>query len=479
MAPCVAVASQAGGYRITAVNAPAKMLGITIGELLADVRARIGTLAAVEDEPEADCTALEMLAQWCSRFSPLAAPWPEARGLTLDIQGCEMLFGGEAGLAQAIMAKLAGFGLTVRLAIADTIGAAHAIACYGKTHITIIPSGKEDAALTPLPVIALRIPAETSAALQRLGLSRIGDLIHLPRAPLAKRFGTLLLERLDAARGRLAEPFSPLAEPAYYRAQTSLAEPISSQEHVLVLLERLFADVCAPLSRDGKGARSLRLVLFRVDGATLMLTINTGAPTRDGNHIIKLFRLRLEACREEYDAGFGFDAASLDVVVVDSLAEEQRGFTGETHEHDLSLLIDRLGSRLGVENILRLHRADTHIPEHAVVARPAASSPAPDWQSAEPLRPILILPAPEPAEVMALLPEGAPQAFTWRGVRYTVAYAEGPERIRPEWWRGSKQGPIRDYYILSDDAGRGFWLYRRGRYGGVTPPRWFVHGFFA
>jgi protein ImuB len=81
---------------------------------------------------------------------------------------------------------------------------------------------------------------------------------------------------------------------------------------------------------------------------------------------------------------------------------------------------------------------------------------------------------------MALVPEGPPRQFRWRGVLHHVIDAEGPERIAPEWWRRSGNEVERDYYVVEDTAGRRFWLYRAGRYGagGVTPA-WFVHGVFA
>ena len=77
------------------------------------------------------------------------------------------------------------------------------------------------------------------------------------------------------------------------------------------------------------------------------------------------------------------------------------------------------------------------------------------------------------------MPEGPPQRFRWRGVMHGVAHAQGPERIADEWWRSRRQ-PTRDYYLVEDEAGRRFWLYREGLYGRETAaPRWFVHGLFA
>ncbi|MFL5260133.1 MAG: DUF6504 family protein, partial [Hyphomicrobiales bacterium] len=84
-------------------------------------------------------------------------------------------------------------------------------------------------------------------------------------------------------------------------------------------------------------------------------------------------------------------------------------------------------------------------------------------------------PCAEEAQVTALLPEGPPKRFRWRGASHGVAHWEGPERIADEWWR--KPEPDRDYYLVEDEDGHRFWLYRERRSGGA--PRWFVHGLFG
>jgi len=98
------------------------------------------------------------------------------------------------------------------------------------------------------------------------------------------------------------------------------------------------------------------------------------------------------------------------------------------------------------------------------------------WGEGLSLRPLLLLPHPESTEVVALIPEGPPRQFRWRGVLHQIVGAQGPERIAPEWWRTNEE--TRDYYLVEDTAGRHFWLYRAGLYGrgSVTPPQWFVHG---
>ena len=94
-------------------------------------------------------------------------------------------------------------------------------------------------------------------------------------------------------------------------------------------------------------------------------------------------------------------------------------------------------------------------------------------------RPLRLLPAAEPVEVVAEVPEGPPRIFRWRRMTYQIAKAEGPERIAPEWWR-KDGGRTRDYYRVEDGEGRRFWLYRDGLYArDDAPPRWYLHGVFG
>jgi len=485
--PLALVAPEAGGFRLTAVDAAAAKLGLSAGELLADAKARVPYLRTKDSEPDKDKEDLKKLARWCGRFSPLVAPWREneyrLHGLTLDITGCAHLFGGEEKMAETIIKALETLGFGARLSFADTIGAAHALVCYGKKKQTVIPKGGQREAIKALSVSALRISPEKAAGLARVGLKRIGDLYPLPRASLTKRFGGEILWRLEQALGDTPEPFSPLTAHAPYRVSAILAEPICSEDHVLTLIKKLSSDLAPVLHRDGKGARILLLSLFRVDGGVAELKIGTAEATGDPDHIAKLFALKLAKLADDYDAGFGFEAARLDVLEAETLLPRQSDIGSDERGKltNLHHFIDRLGSRLGVENVHRLYPQESHVPERAVVMHPAVYHRDGQWDDAPSLtRPLMMLACAEPAAVMALLPEGPPRQFRWRKVLYTITEAEGPERIRPEWWREKdKAAQERDYYVVEDNEGRRFWLYREGRYGGEETPRWFVHGVFA
>jgi protein ImuB len=112
----------------------------------------------------------------------------------------------------------------------------------------------------------------------------------------------------------------------------------------------------------------------------------------------------------------------------------------------------------------------------ALARRASLAKDAKPWGEGLSPRPLLLLPRPVTAEVVALIPEGPPRQFRWRGVLHQIVGAQGPERIAPEWWRRNPE-ETRDYYLVENATGRRFWLYRAGLYGrSATVPQWFVHG---
>ena len=500
--PLVLVAPGKGGARIVSLNRAAREGGLAEGELLSNARSKVLDLQSCAANPAADAAALAKLALWCLRYTPTVAAWEEASGadgLFLDITGCAHLLGGEAELLADLEQRLIAFGLYPRLAIADTAGASWAMARHGPAEARIVPAGKEGEALRNLPLAALRLSPASQALMRRLGFKRIGELDAQPRAPFATRFEPEVLHRLDQALGRAPEPLTPVMAPPAYHVRALFLEPILSQEHVLEAARRLLRELAEVLMRDGVGARVLRLMLFQVvsetrlqhDSGVQSLDVGLAAPSRDPEHIAQLIGLRLYRLDNALETEFGFEAAAIHVLVAEPLPErqEQLGMGEEAAAPEaLARLIDRLQQRLSAGAVRRLHPHQSHIPERAV--RPRSPSPrkreegpsplpAEEWGEGVSPRPLLLLPRPEAAEVVALIPEGPPRQFRWRGILYQVAESQGPERIEPEWWRRTGEA-TRDYYIVEDAGGRRFWLYRAGLYGrDEAPPRWFVHGVFG
>src|SRR5262249_35813537 len=194
---------------------------------------------AVPEDFSADARLLDAIAEACQRYTPLVALDPPD-GILLDITGCAHLFGGEANLCDNLLARMTCWGFSSRIAIAGTIGAASALARFGKVGITDASRDARDD-LAPLPLSALRLPEETVAALARVGLKRLGALLDRPRAPPAARFDPALFRQPARALGRKDEPLSPRLPVAPYVAEKSFPEPIAREEDVLASVERLAA----------------------------------------------------------------------------------------------------------------------------------------------------------------------------------------------------------------------------------------------
>jgi protein ImuB len=439
---------------------------------VSQARALVPGLDIRDHDPAADSALLRRLALFAARrWTPRAAISPPD-GLFLDLTGTAHLFGGEERMCRHILAFCTRAGFAARIAVAGTLGAAHALARFGPGGLC--PPGGEAAALAPLPLASLRVDEPVLAAARRLGLETVGDLLALPRGPLQRRFGKTLLARLDQALGRSGEPIEPVVPEEAPSALLRFPEPIATAEAIAEALGLLMARLIGTLREAGLAARTLALLCERVDGKVERIAIGTARATRDSAHLLRLLGMKIETI----EPGFGLDSMRLVAGRVEPLAPEQ--LSGDKAAADLATLVDRLAGRLGPRRLYRSTAVESDVPERSVarVGPLDAALPWPEWP-----RPVRLLAPPERVEnVVALLPDQPPRRFTWRGRAYRVARADGPERIHGEWWkRTSEAEGVRDYFQVEDEEGARFWLYRRGdgvdhRTGDLS---WYLHGVFG
>lgn len=459
----------------------AAALGLYAGQKAVDAAALVPNLATAEAEPDADAMALAALTDWCVRFSPAVAP-DAPDGLFLDIAGVSHLWGGEAQMAADLQARLAAGGLAFRIAVADTPGAAWALAHFAQDGIIAAP-GEQAALLARLPPAALRLEPETAAQIQRLGLRNLGQLFALPRAPFTRRFGAQAMLRMDQALGRAAEALAFRRPANPWFARLAFAEPISAPEDLARVAFDIAAKLCARLEAEGQGGRRFELAYHRLDGQTQTCTVGLSLVGRDPKPIAKLFAPKLEMI----DPGFGVEVVTLTAHEVEPLSGRQSRLDAGPDaalEEGLAPLVDRLSNRLGEARVFRAVRRESHVPELACGReRVLGAPPAPAWDI-EPPRPLRLFRPPEPIEAMAPVPDDPPVQFRWRGRLHRVARAEGPERIAREWWKVADlaevaTGHVRDYYRVEDQDGARFWVFRAGLYVEGEQAKWWMHGLFG
>lgn len=522
-APFAVVAAERGALVLATLSAAAEATGLRQGMALADARSICPGLVTRPADAAGEAAFRGALARWAGRFSPLVAE-DGADGLLLDVTGCARLFGGEAALATAVVDGAAGLGLTARAGLADTVGVAWAVARHGvgiarrpargagdaidqearatrsraarrgmadgpsgpSRGVVMVPPGEGRAALATLPVAALRLPPDTVAALSGLGLRRIEDVALLPRAQLARRLGIEVVRRLDQALGREVEPVSAARPDLRLALRLAASEPLLCAADVTAGLGVLAEALGKRLEAAGLGARRVRATLERAGGGPpAVVEAGFARPVDRGAAIMAVLGLRLAALGTGADSG-------IDVLRLAAVTVEPRTGSGpvrapgtgveaaaitQAESPALADLIGRLGGRLGIEAVVRLHPAESHVPARATTAMAAGfAPPAGPWPRRTAPRPPVLHP-PEP-----VVPEdGArpPLAFRWRGGRHVRAAAFGPERMAPEWWLDDpawRSGP-RLYWQVETATGRRLWLFETQ--GDEVSGGWFVEGDFG
>ena len=510
---------------ITSLSGVAQNAGLQVGQPVRDAHAMCPGLLTYARSVPAETRFLEALQRWAGKFSPWVAP-EETDALVVDLTGCAHLFGGEAELMQVVEDDCTDLGLSVLMGLADTRGAAWALARFAgraagadrsgdaidqearatrsragkRRHWTkggaapavqaqaaditrIAPPGQTYGVLSPLPIAALRLEPEMTAQLGRLGLRRVGELLGQPRASLARRFGRGLVMRMDQAMGSAPEPVSPARMPDHFVVRMTLPEPIGLAEDVLAAIDRMLPRLCKTLEDKGKGVRRARLEAYRSDHGVEAIEVGLARPSFDPQRIRPLLEMKID----EIDAGFGIDmmrlvAAQVEPVHdVQAVGHMQAGEAVRKRLSDANALDDlmgRLGARVGLDAIRRFHAADSHIPEksHKILSAAWSKPHEGPWPKPSNPRPMLMW-HPEPVHAPAT--PRLPEVFRWRGRDLRRLRAIGPERIAPEWWLDDPnwRSGTRDYWVTDTEDGQRLWLFYA--HGGAMSPGWFCQGSFA
>ncbi|MGR9289934.1 Y-family DNA polymerase [Rhizobium leguminosarum] len=474
----IAVISKSGSKRwVSAADPAARKAGVHMGMPAAKAQALFQGLRMIDADPAADAVALERITMWAlSQYSPIVAvDVPD--GIVMDTEGADHLRGGEERMLTSIANRFRAKGLTARVAIADTWGAANACARAINRETVIVPRGETVRAVEKLPISLLRLPEKIVGDLRTLGFKTIGELANTPRAPLTLRFGPEVGRRLDQMFGRTPEPIDPIRTVELVEVNRVFAEPIGAAETINKYVARLVVQLVDELQTRGLGVRRADLIVEKVDGTRQAIRAGTAKPARDVAWLTKLFKDRTE----KIEPGFGIEKMTLVAVMAEPLEEAQKSSSlVEDEVIDVTPLIDIFGNRGA--RVYRVAPVASDVPERSVRRIGAASDPVEASWVNHWRRPVRLLARPEQVDVMALMPDHPPVWIMWRGKRRKVKNADGPERIFGEWWeRNSEMAAVRDYFVIEDEGGERLWIFRSG--DGVDTEtgshKWFVHGVFA
>jgi protein ImuB len=423
---------------------------------------------------------LESLALWAEQFTPTLSLVPPAaepplsarsRGtavpstgaLLLEIGGCLKLFGGLEALAMRVRDGLTALGFDAVLACAPTPAGALMLARNG-LEAFVTDQEALAARLYRLPVAGLNADPRTIEALSRLGLRTVGEVMQLPRAGLARRFGQSLLDRLDRAFGRLSDPRAPFVPPPRFSSRLVLPAPVHEAEQLLFGMRRLVTELTGFLAGRQAGVTRMQLEFEHDDHPATRVRVELSMPSRDPAHLAMLVREHLGRLTLPRPV----EAFSLQAEETLQLAPREFSFfaTREAATEDRVALVERLRARLGAEAVHGLALVPEHRPELAFTE---AEPGTPPRAAPMALRPLWLLQTPRPL----LLDDHGPR------LDGRLRMLSGPERIESGWWDGNDVR--RDYFVAENPEGARFWIYREH-----APARsqernasWFLHGVFA
>lgn len=454
----------------------------------------------VQWQPYVELRRLYKLARWLTRFAPVVGldssllqavqhktvERVDARhtGLLLDITGTARWHRGEYALAVKIAKAFARWGLTARLGIASTIGAAWAFSRYGERNhfvssIEVLAQGHLADALAMLPIAALRLSGSTENKLKELGIATIDDLLRIPRNTLSVRFGGEVLLRLEQALGLRIEHIEAVTAPHIIEEQQEYETPIENQETLQAAVYNCFAKLFKKLQRGKRGAQSFRIAFQYRNQEQELLRIEKELSLLRSSADFTVFSAVVRPVIERLNVAGPVHSVAIRAQGVARVNDQQRDYLQHLCmecEEAASNLLNHYTVRMGRGRVRTAVLHPAYLPEESFSfipiehgARPI--TPPPLFHPSE--RPTHLF-TPEPIEVMALLPDKPPSMLLWRGRRCKVLTGLGPERICGPWWqRGMARVPTqRDYFKVQEESGRWLWIFRENS-------RWFVQGIFS
>jgi len=450
--PLAVIVHAKNGEQVLRCNRMARAAGIHPGQRLQSALALNASLQVHQRDPVRERETLYELALWALQFSSRISFEPSL--ILLEIGASLRLFGGLEALLQRVTAEAPQLGFELAWGVAPTPMAAGLLARELPTSQALDEPALR-AVLGQIPLARLTREQDIRRLIQDIGLHTIGECLMLPRPELARRSGPTLLQRFDRLLGRTPDPRETWQPPGHFEQGVELQAEIVHHTALVFPARRLLFSLCGFLRGRGSATQRLEWSLqHRDERPDTRFRQGLLQPERDPEHLMELFRERIERVRLEAPV------IALRLRVDDCLPyAEQSTDLFESNEVGDHSLLERLGSRLGPQRIRGLGMQADHRPEQSITLCPPGSGRSGALPRGE--LPVWLLPEPHPLTVSNGVPQhGGP-----------LRLEGGHRRIESGWWDGCDIA--RDYYQAVSPEGERLWVYQERRSG-----RWFLHGLF-
>ena len=434
-------------------NAAAHANGVRPGLRLQSALALEAALQVYPRDRAREQAALQRLAYWALQFSSQISFEPSL--ILLEIGASLRLFHGLENILERVRRESSQLGHRMHWGVAPTPMAAALLAraCPSQRATDI---GRLRDMLQDISLDRLTRNTKARRLLRDIGLRSIGECLGLPRPELARRLGPELLQLFDRLLGTIPDPRDTWQPPSHFEQTIELQAQITQHAALVFPARRMLLALCGFLRGRGMATQRLEWSLqHRDESPDTCFRQGLLQPSRDSDHLLTLFRERIERVR--LDA----PVTGLHLRVDDCLDfAECSGSLFECSGQAGDDLLERLGSRLGPQQVRGLGTRADHRPEHSVALCAPGQAGIAEPPAGE--LPVWLLPEPHPLSAYNGVPHhGGP-----------LQLQDGVRRIESGWWDG--QDVARDYYQALSPVGDRLWVFRDRRSG-----RWFLHGLFA
>ena len=208
-APVVILDGSPPQERVCAINTHARKRGIVPGLTRLEVE-ELGEIHILARSPQTETAARTVFLEAISQFSPRIEEIfaDNACSFVLDIAGSERLFGAPDQIAHRLRDTIAASGFRASIAISANFHTARIKSEFSRG-ISVIPTGRESAALASILISALHLELDHYETFALWGITTLGELAALPQEEMPSRFGQQSRHWLALARAMRTIPSNP------------------------------------------------------------------------------------------------------------------------------------------------------------------------------------------------------------------------------------------------------------------------------
>ncbi|WP_194763469.1 DNA polymerase Y family protein [Microbacterium sp. UFMG61] len=342
---------------VVACTASAREHGVRAGQRRRVAQGHLSSLRVLPHDPARDERAFLPVLQLIEKHAPGAALLRPGLA-AVRARGISRYHDGESAAGENLISMLTEAGFPeVRVGIADGPFTAE-LAARGPTACTVVPAGRAEDFLHPLPVQVLR-DEQLTGLLVRLGVRTLGEFAALDEVEVRDRFGERGARLHSLAAGADSRGVVPRPPDPELVRSIEFESPLAGADQVAFAVRQTADSVMLALGEASVVCTEVRIDLTD-DNGTVFSRPWLHPTCFDAADLVDRVRWQLEALAAEsakvpVDEARAFGGISLVRIVpvaVDDAAHHQPGLFGSGTDERLHHAVSRVQTMLGHQGVV-------------------------------------------------------------------------------------------------------------------------------